>query len=334
MKIFKNTETKKTLLISLAATLAVAAFAYWVQPVCAVFVIITGVITACIYAVSTELRYRRLEKMSIAIDKILHGSDETVISEFREGELAILKNEISKMTKRLRESADALGRDKVFLTDSIADISHQLRTPLTSVNLLISSLSDKELDYEKRLRVMYELKHLVSRIEWLIDTLLKLSKIDAGTAVFEKKETDVKELVMQSAQPLMAAMDVRGQSFDFDLEPITFDCDRAWSAEALSNILKNCMEHNPDGGRISVRARKTNIFTEISVKDEGGGFAKEDLPHIFERFYKGKSDSSEGFGIGLALARVIITSQGGTIKAENAKEGGARFVVRFYYGIR
>lgn len=332
MKIFKNPESVKILVISAAATVIVAAFSCFAGWQCAAFCVLTGAITSLLFSIATEYRYRRIEKMSNAIEKILHGSDESVINDFREGELSILQSEVSKMTKRLRESAAALEKDKNFLSDSIADISHQLRTPLTSVNLLISSLADKEQSYEQRLRTIYELKTLISKIQLLIDTLLKMSKIDAGAVLFDKKEVTVSELIKKASQPLYAPMDIRNQQFVIKTENESFEGDMLWSCEALTNILKNCMEHNPDGSNIYISAKKTNIFTEIIIEDEGCGFSEKDLAHIFERFYKGKGDNSDGFGIGLSLARAIIVNQNGTIKAQNRKEGGARFIIRFYLG--
>jgi signal transduction histidine kinase len=202
---------------------------------------------------------------------------------------------------------------------------------LTSVNLLLSSLSEKELDYDKRLRTVYQLKRLSARIDWLIEALLKISRIDAGTVTFDKKQITAKALTDSAAQPLAAALELRGQSLEIKGEETVFECDVGWTGEAVSNILKNCMEHNPDGAKITVIASRTNIYTELVIEDEGSGFEENDLPRIFERFYKGKKDGAEGFGIGLSLARMIVCGQGGALFAENRKEGGARFVIRFYF---
>lgn len=330
MKTFKNSETKQMLIISVAITLAIATFCFFISREALPFVIITSTLIIAVNIINIEYRYKKIQKISESIDKILHGCDENVISEFAEGELSVLCNEVVKMTARLRESKLALEKDKVFLTNSIADISHQLRTPLTSVNLLISSLSEKELEYEKRLRVMYDLKKLITRVDWLIETLLKISKIDAGTVCFEKETIGALELVKSACEPLSVSLDIRSQNVVYDVENLDICCDANWTAEAISNIIKNCMEHNPDGSSIYVSALKTNIYTQITIEDEGTGFEPNDLPRIFERFYKGKNDKSAGFGIGLSLARMIVLSQNGTIKAENRKSGGARFILKFY----
>ena len=333
MKIFKNPETLKITAFTLAATVLFAAFAYFAAGrLSAFFVLACGLTVIVFFSASNERRYRKIQKMCSDIDAILHGADVSVISEFCEGELSVLQSEITKMTVRLRESADILKKDKLFLTDAIADISHQLRTPLTSMNLMLSMLSDRSLDPEKRRRLIYELRRLVTRIDWLIETLLKISKIDAGTALFEKKSIFVRDIIQSAAEPISAALDVRCQELVCTVGDEKITADLGWSAEALSNILKNCMEHNPDGGKIYVTVCRTAIFTQITVEDEGEGIAAEDLPHVFERFYKSKNDSGGGFGIGLHLARTVISEQNGTLKAENRAEGGARFIIRFYYG--
>lgn len=235
------------------------------------------------------------------------------------------------MTVRLREQAEALKKDKIFLADSIADISHQIRTPLTSINLIANFLADEELSDERRLSLVKDLFQLLSRIDWLISTLLKISKLDAGTVKFAKDTVKVSELIQKAAKPLAIPMDLRNQQLIIKANgDEQFEGDLAWTAEAIENILKNCMEHTPDGGTIAIEAKDTPIYTELKITDTGPGIDPEDLPHLFERFYKGKNSSSGNVGIGLALARMIITSQNGTIKAENGKGGGAEFTVRFY----
>lgn len=333
MKIFKNPESAKTVVCaaSITALFTVVCF-YAVGGIAAFFVFACSASVTAMFCVLNERRYKSLEKMCSDIDSILHGKDLSIISEFREGELSVLQSEITKMTVRLRESADILKKDKLFLTDSIADISHQLRTPLTSMNLMLSMISDQSLDPEKRKRLIYELRRLVTRIDWLIETLLKLSKIDAGTARFEQKSVYVRDILQSAVQPLSAAMDIRCQETVYTVGDERITADPGWCAEAISNIIKNCMDHNPDGGKIFITVSRTAIFTQITVEDEGSGIDPEDLPHVFERFYKGKNDSGLGFGIGLHLARTVINEQNGTLKAENRAEGGARFVIRFYYG--
>ena len=178
---------------------------------------------------------------------------------------------------------------------------------------------------------MHELDVLLSRIDWLIVALLKISKLDAGTAHFQAEEVALADLVAKAVSPVLIPIELKEQTLEISAEG-SFVGDLSWTSEALGNIVKNCMEHTPTGGRIEIAARETPLYAEITVSDSGNGIDADDLPHVFERFYKGKNSSGNSFGIGLALARMIVTSQNGTLKAENKPGGGAKFTMRFYKG--
>lgn len=279
-------------------------------------------------------RYKEIACLSAQLDEILHGSQVRLISDEKEGELSILKNELAKMTARLQEQTEDLKKEKIFLADSIADISHQIRTPLTSITLVVSLLSEPDLTKERNMELLRELKVLLKRIEWLINTLLKISKLDAGSIQLQKETVSVSQLLKKVQEPLAISMELRGIAWNIEgEEDITFCGDFLWTLEAVENIVKNCMEHTPEGGAITIKAVENNIYTGITIEDTGKGVDKEDLPHIFERFYKGRNAGKESIGIGLALAKTIILSQNGTICAENRKEGGTKFCIRFYKGI-
>lgn len=280
--------------------------------------------------ITVFLRYKRISRLSADIDRILHGDSQISLDEYSEGELAVLQSEIYKMTIRLREQQHILQEDKVYLADSLADISHQIRTPLTSMNLLVTMLSEQEQSPEKRRELIRRINVLLSRIDKLVTELLKMSKLDAGTVVFKSDAVPLAELLNQACMPVRVLTELREQELEIKADG-SFCGDVSWTSEAIGNIVKNCMEHTPNGGKITVHACENPLYTEIVITDNGRGIAKEDLPHIFERFYKGSSsDENSGFGIGLALARMIITRQNGTVKAENAEPSGARFTVRFY----
>ena len=235
------------------------------------------------------------------------------------------------MTGKLREHSYALQKEKIYLTDSIADISHQVRTPLTTINLIMSFMQKKNLSEEKRLEYNQEINHNLIRIDWLISSLLKISKIDAGTAGFKNEHVDVCELIDRSFDPLLIPIEIRQQTFSLEVTGKPgFMGDINWTCEALGNILKNCMEHTPEGGHLKVTAQENALYTEIIITDTGKGIDPEDMPHLFERFYKGKNASDSSTGIGLALARMIVQKQNGSIKLENRIEGGAKFTIRFY----
>ena len=288
----------------------------------------------CIAAFGTYIgteyyRYRKLQKLSSDLDKLLISGTPLPIREYNEGELSILANHIQKLTLRLTESAEAIQKEKEYLADSLADISHQLRTPLTAMNLTTTMLRADSLTDEKRMELTGELRNLLARTDWLVDTLLKLSKLDAGTVKLARISVPARRLLDRAAEPIAVAMDLRNQTLHIRCNGITLTCDPVWTAEALGNILKNCMEHTPDGGMLSVTINENTLYTQIEIEDTGYGFDPNDIPHLFERFYRGSNAAQSSYGIGLALARTIISAQRGTIQAMNT-ESGAKFVIKFY----
>ena len=330
IKLFRNTEFSRTVFIFLIITVLSSAAALIYDPKLLIPVISVCAAFTAVHIISGYKRYRRISMLSTDIDKLLHGDESISFRNYSEGELALLESEIYKMTIRLREQQTKLTEDKVYLADLLADISHQIRTPLTSINILVSMLSAPDISYEKREQTVHKLYGLLSRIEWLITALLKMSKLDAGTVRFRCEEIKMNELLEKACMPIRVPMELRGQELVIEAEG-NIECDESWSCEAIGNIIKNCMEHTFDGGRIIVKGKENTLYSEIIIKDNGVGIDADDLPHIFERFYKGKSSEDKGgFGIGLALARTIVTGQNGTIKAENPPDGGAQFTIRFY----
>ncbi len=284
-----------------------------------------------LFLIITYQRYQQIRSLSHEIDQLLHGAKDIDFRRYQEGELAILQNEIAKMTACLNDQAEALRNDRQYLKNSIADISHQLKTPLTSIHLILSLLEQSDITEQRRRELVQEVKGLARKIDWLITALLMLSKLDAGVAEFKREPISVLEVIQKAVEPIAITMELRGLLFHLQCErQIYFTGDFSWSAEAIGNILKNCMEHTPSGGTISVKAIDNELYTEIIIRDTGIGIDPEDLPHIFERFYRGKHSSIHSVGIGLALSRQIIGQQDGTIKAENAPDGGAKFTIRFY----
>ena len=333
MKIIRNPELKRELLIDLAITVAAALIGFIIRPIYGILALAVGLLLSGAHIAFAVQRYRQMEALAQRLDRILHGQDRVLIEDAAEGELSILNSELQKMTTRLREQANQLSADKQQLTEAIQDIFHQIRTPLTSMNLLVSMLAEEDLPYDRRLSMTRELRRQLERVQWLVETLLKLSKIDAGTAQFRSEPVSVAELIEKAAQPLRIPMELREQSLTIRATEEHFAGDLNWTAEALGNILKNCMEHTPVGGTITVTTEETALFTEIVVEDNGPGISKEDLPYLFDRFYKGEGSSDDSVGIGLALSRSIIAAQNGTIKAENVPTGGARFTIRFYKSV-
>ncbi len=330
MKLLRNREYRIELILSAALILTGAAFGLFVSFRCSLLTLLTGGLVFCVHLWFLRQRYRRIAELSDEIDRILHGDRAAEISVQTEGELSILQNEILKMTSRLQEQKDLLLSDKKRLSEAIEDIFHQLRTPLTSMNLSVEMLRDPGLPPERRFRIAQELKQSLHRIRWQVEALLRISKIDAGTALFRQDRILVSELVEKAAQELLIPMELREQKFICDIPEAHFQGDLLWTAEAFGNLLKNAVEHTPDQGEIRVTAEETPVYTEIVLRDNGPGFSEEEIPYLFDRFFRGKNAGADSIGIGLALARMIITGQNGTITAKNLPDGGACFVIRFY----
>ena len=331
MKLLKNKEVRGALLWQLLISAAACTVCFFFDVRAGLTAVVLSLLLMLIFCISTYKRYQRISSLADDIDQVLHGDSSIDFDSYSEGELSILHSEIYKMTVRLREQQQKLLSDKEYLADSLADISHQIRTPLTSINLLVERLSASGLTDECRHQLTNELYELLGRIDWLITTLLKISKLDAGTVQFNKETVSLEMLINKSCAPLLIPIELRGQELIIRAEG-DFYGDSAWTSEAVGNMVKNCMEHTPDGGRIEINAVETALYSEIVIKDNGTGISPEDLPHIFERFYKGKDSDGKSFGIGLALSRMIIAGQGGTVKAENRKPVGAMFTIRFYKG--
>ncbi len=332
MKLSKNKEVSRSLVLQIIISLVAVIFAFLWEIRFGIFTLALCICFISVYFFTMKMRYKKIAELSNDIDRILHGEDRVSIEKYSEGELGILQSEIQKMTVRLREQSNNLKKDKIYLADSIADISHQLRTPLTSINLLVSLLSENDITPEKRLKLTRELYELLSRIDRLIATLLKISKLDAGTVTFKKEEISLEKLISKSVSPLLIPIELRSQKLEIKADG-NFCGDVLWTCEAIGNIVKNCMEHTDDGGEIKITASENVLYSEIVIEDNGKGISDEDLPHIFERFYKGKNSGDKSFGIGLNLARMIFTSQNGTVKAENREGKGAVFTIRFYKGV-
>ena len=329
MKEFRNTEFTRELLACGVAAVVLAAAGARVHPLCGGLLLLSGLLSGVVHWMFAWRRYRYMARLSRRLDRILHGQETVLIAESREGELAILESELQKMTVRLQGQADRLSADKRRLTDAMADIAHQLRTPLTAMNFTVSLLEDAE--PEARRTLARDLKRQLERTGWLVETLLKLSKLDAGTVEFRRDRVEIRDLVEKASGSLRIPMELRGIALEADTGDAAFVGDADWTAEALGNLLKNCMEHA--AGTVRVRAAETALYTEIVVEDDGPGFAREDIPRLFDRFYRGRGAAADSVGIGLAFSRSVIAAQNGTIQAGNPPEGGARFTVRFYKGV-
>ena len=311
----RNREIRQFSLLFAVIALAAAGGGFMIQPEAGILVLLSSAAYGAAFWVFTKARYIHAEHL--------------FISDSQEGELSILESEITKMTLRIREQNDALKKEKEHLADSLADVAHQLRTPLTSANLILTLLKNN-LEEKERKALLREMEELFIQMDWLLASLLKLSRLDAGIVVFYREQITVDRLVSAALRPFLISMELHNITLQIDVENGTEILgDPNWLTEAFQNILKNCMESAGDNGKIEIACEDTMLYTEITFHDSGPGFEKEDIPCLFDRFYRGKHSGTSGFGIGLALCKMIITRQGGTIKAKNHSLGGAVFSIRF-----
>ena len=294
-------------------------------------VLAVAVSLGAVYGVFTWWRYREIRRLSAYLSRVYSGGKPLDIRNNREGELSVLKNDLYKLTCVLTNQAEELYADRDYLAQALSNISHQLKTPLTSLFVMTDLLQNEALPPEKRREFVAGCNLQLERIQWLVTSLLTLSRIDARVIVFKQEPVPLDKLLHQAAQPLAAVLDAGERTLDINCPPeLTWMGDYNWTLEALSNVIKNAAEHTPPGGRILVQAAENPLHIEITVTDSGPGIAQADLPHLFQRFYKGQNAHPGSVGIGLALAKTILQSQNGDILAENAPEGGARFIIKLY----
>jgi signal transduction histidine kinase len=297
----------------------------------AIVVVVTSGLLILSFLLFTNWRYRKISKLSSYLRRISNGDYSLDLRDNHEGELSILKSDIYKVTLMLSENSSLLKEDKVKLMSAISDISHQLKTPLTSMMVMADLLSSAKLTEKKRVEFTRNIRIQLERMEWLVSSLLKLSKIDAGTVQFKKDPISVPELIQKSVEAVLIPMDIKEQSLKIiGDENVNFLGDFNWTVEALINILKNGVEHTEKAGEITIRFSENPLYTEIEISDTGKGIAKKDLPYIFKRFYRGENAGVDSVGIGLAMAYSIISSQNGDIQVTSEKGTGTKFQIRFY----
>jgi len=325
----RNREFRQFAVLYTVLAAALVTIGFIMSLAAGILIFVSYIVFGTVFFVFTKARYRNLARLSEQIDLVLHNEDRMEIADFEEGELSILQSEIKKMTLRIREQNDALKKDKQYLADSLADIAHQLRTPLTSANLSLSLLAKTD-DEKERQNFVREAAVLLVQMDWLITSLLKLSRLDAGVVEFQNEPIHVEDLVKSALRPLLIPIELQNIESRTDVpEDAVIHGDLNWLSEALQNILKNCMESVGTGGKIKITCTDTALYAEITIHDNGPGFSKEDLPRLFDRFYRGENQNATGYGIGLALAKMIISRQDGAITAKNHPQGGALFAIRF-----
>ena len=287
-------------------------------------------LAGAVWLAVTARRYARLRQLGEYLASVYAGGELLDIRDNREGELSLLKNDLHKITVTLRQQSEQLAHDKQFLQGLLGSISHQLRTPLTGMLVMADLLARPDLPDEKRAEFTGQLTAQLERMQWLLERLLTLSRLDAGCLVMESAPVSLPALVRRAAAPVRVALELRGQTLELDCpEGPAWQGDEKWTAEAVTNLIKNASEHAPEGGRVTVRLRQDALAARITVEDNGPGIPAADRPRLFERFYRGSNAAPGSAGIGLALARELARAQGGEVTAANRADGpGACFTLR------
>ena len=273
---------------------------------------------------------KKIENIINYIEEINKKNYNLKIEENTEDELSNLTNELYKITIMLKEQAELSKKDKNVLQRSLEDISHQIKTPLTSISIMLDNIKENpQMDLHTRQEFIYEISRQIEWINWLVISLLKLSKLDSNTVDFKHEEINAENLINNVIKNLAIPLDIKQQSVIVTGNNETFIGDYNWELEALTNIVKNCIEHTPENKKIYINCEKNNFNTKIVIRDEGNGIDREDIKHIFERFYKGKNSSENSVGIGLALSKSIIEKDNGYILCTSEVGKGTTFEIKY-----
>ena len=294
-------------------------------------IVLLGVIAIIVALIYTNKRDKSLRSINKYLDKVNNGNYELKIEDNGEDEISRLRNELYKTTILLRESAENSEKEKTNLSNSLADISHQLKTPLTSIRIMLDNIEENpNMDEKTRNEFIEEISRQIDWISSLVISLLKLAKFDAGAIIMQDTQINVKKLIDNVINNLAIMIDIKNIKIEEKIdEDVILRADYNWQLEALTNIIKNCIEHSKEDSKIKIEVENNSIFVKIKITDEGEGIAKEDLSHIFERFYKSKQVSENSIGIGLSLAKTIIEKENGYIKVDSELGKGTTFEIKY-----
>ena len=295
-----------------------------------IYISILIIIVFSILIIYINKIYNKIRKLSIYANDILNNKYNMDIREYSEGDISNLKNDLYKMTIKLKEQNELSLKDKIYLQDTLSDISHQLKTPLTSMYVINELLYDDKLDKSLKKELLNKSKKGLERIEWLITSLLKMSRLDSGSEKLIFEEVKLINIINKTIEPIRIPLELKNINLNVSCSnDIKVNVDVNWTTEALINILKNAMEHTLENGNINIVCSDNPLYTMISISDDGCGISKKDLPHIFERFYKGMSNK-ESIGIGLNMSKKIIESENGNISVKSKENEGTTFIIKLF----
>lgn len=293
------------------------------------FIIILFMIVSITYLIFIKGQYRKINKIDKYMNKILNNDYSLDIRDYVEGDISTLKNDIYKMTIKLKEQTELSIKDKKYLEETLADISHQIKTPLTSMYVINDILSDNDLDKKSQIEFLNKNRNQLERIEWLVTTLLKISRLDSGMVTLKRDNINIEDLINKTIEPIKIMAEIKNISIKTDIETSNFYLDFNWTLEALTNILKNACEHTNNNGSIKIEVNENPLYLNIKIIDNGVGISESDKKHIFDRFYKVKTNK-DSIGIGLNMAKKIINLQNGEIECISKINEGTTFDIKFY----
>ena len=295
---------------------------------------VLGLIVAALVVYIIVDKHRRKKDLDELIEFLTKVQDRDTFPDLgleAEGRMLILRSEIYKLASTLQEQYAGEVKKNTYMADMLSNISHQIKTPLTAINLMTDALKNGNLDEAQRRRCIANITAQTDHITWLVRSLLTLAEIDAGVLVLKKESVPVRDIVDGIVSSIAVEADIKDVAIEVNVPAEnTINCDKRWMSEAFSNIIKNSLQHTEAGGTIKISSEETNLSVNIRIEDNGCGISKKDLPNIFERFYHGEKSDPNSNGIGLSLAKQIINSQNGTISCESEEGRGTIFEIKIY----
>lgn len=297
-----------------------------------IIILVLFIILITIFVIYEFVKNRKLRKISYYLEQLYNKNYSLLVSSNNEGEISLLKNNIYKVTVMLREENDILKKEKNALSDSISDISHQIKTPLTSILVMLDILSsERNITEDRKNKIVHEITKQIKWINWLLVSLLKLAKLDTKTVNYKFESINLNEFINDCIKKLEILIEINNVNVVTKInENIEIYIDKDWMKEAVINIIKNAIEHSRENGEIDIECDTNSVYTSMKIIDHGEGINEDDLKNIFKKFYRGKNSSKDSIGVGLSLAKRIIEQQNGTITVKSELNKGTIFEIKLY----